>query len=189
MKKPTTSPAGRHVVLVTAAILVVLMVLPAQALDTQHSVLGAQAAEEIEPGVYRTRLGTGMLVVTKERPDAEVAALSVYVRGGSRDEDPGTVGAAHFMEHMYFQGTPRRPSSADIDQPITERGGWFNATTSWEGINFFTAVPTDAFDVALDVVSDILSNSLFRPEDVEKERRVVVEELNRNLNNPIAYAY
>ena len=192
-----TPPAMRYLALVAivgAASLA--LALPAGALGTRHSalgtedsVLGLQAAEEIEPGVYRTRLATGMLVVTKERPDAEVAALSVYVRGGSRDEDPGTVGAAHFMEHMYFQGTPRRPSSADIDQPITQRGGWLNATTSWEGINFFTAVPNDAFDLALDVISDILSNSLFRPEDVEKERRVVVEELNRNLNNPTAYAY
>jgi predicted Zn-dependent peptidase len=163
--------------------------LPAGALGTQPSTPAAQATEEIEPGVFQTRLPSGMLVITKERPDAEVAALSVYVRGGSRDEDPGTVGAAHYMEHMYFQGTPTRPSSADIDRPITERGGWFNATTSWEGINFFTTVPNDAFDVALDVLSDILVNSLFRPEDVEKERSVVVEELNRNLNNPIAFAY
>lgn len=147
------------------------------------------AAEEIEPGVFLTRLPTGMIVVTKERPGAEVAALSVYIRGGSRDEDPATVGAAHFMEHMFFQGTPRYPSSRAIDAPISERGGWINATTSWEGINFFATVPNDAFPIALDVIADILVNSLFDPEAVEKERRVVIEELNRNLNNPTAYAY
>jgi predicted Zn-dependent peptidase len=157
--------------------------------DANLSSVEAQTVEQIEPGTYLTRLPTGMVVITKERPEAEVAALSVYVRGGSRDEDPSTVGSAHFMEHMFFQGTPRHPSSAEIDRRITERGGWFNATTAWEGINFFTAVPTAAFDVALDVISDILSNSLFRPEDLEKERRVVVEELNRNLNNPTSYAY
>ena len=75
-----------------------------------------------------------------------------FVRGGSRNEDPSTVGAAHFMEHMFFQGTPWRPSSRLIDAPITERGGWLNATTAWEGITFFAAVPNDAFDVMLDVI-------------------------------------
>jgi len=152
-------------------------------------VLGrpADAAQE-EAGVYRTTLPNGMLVVTRERPEAQVAALSVFVRGGSRDEDPATVGAAHFMEHMFFQGTPRRPSSRLIDAPITERGGWLNATTGWEGITFFAAVPNNAFDVMLDVVSDILVNSTFPPAALDKERRVVIEELNRLLNDPYAYA-
>src|SRR5689334_18750261 len=152
-------------------------------------VVATALAQEDEPGVYRATLPNGILVVTKERPDAEVAALSVYVRGGSRNEDPETVGAAHFMEHMFFQGTPTRPSSIAIDSPITELGGWLNATTAWEGITFFGTVPNSAFDVLLDVEADMLVNSLFAPDALEKERRVVVEELNRNLNNPIAYAF
>jgi len=138
--------------------------------------------------VYRTRLPNGITVVTRERPGSEVAALAIYVRGGSRDEDPTTVGSAHFMEHMFFQGTPRRPTSADIDAPITERGGWLNATTGWEGIDFFATLPNADFPVAVDVLSDILVNSLFEPAALEKERRVVIEELNRILNDPLAYA-
>jgi predicted Zn-dependent peptidase len=149
--------------------------------------VGGAAAQQ-EPGLYRTTLPNGMVVVTRERPGADVAALAVYVRGGSRDEDPTTVGAGHFMEHMFFQGTPLRPSSAAIDAPITERGGSMNATTSWEGIDVFATLPNADFPVALDVISDILLNSLFAPEAVEKERRVVVEELNRILNDPLAYA-
>jgi predicted Zn-dependent peptidase len=161
-------------------------VVPGAMASTPASVALAQAEE---PGLYRTTLPNGMLVVTRERPDAEVAALSIYVRGGSRNEDAATVGAAHFMEHMFFQGTPSRPNSRAIDSPITERGGWLNATTAWEGITFFGTVPNSAFDVLLDVLSDILVNSLFEPDALEKERRVVIEELNRNLNSPTGYAF
>jgi predicted Zn-dependent peptidase len=150
---------------------------------------GSAVAQAEEPGIYRTTLPNGIVVVTRERPDAEVAALSIYVRGGSRDEDPETVGAAHFMEHMFFQGTPSRPSSAAIEGPITERGGWLNATTAWEGITFFGTVPNSSFDVLLDTLADILVNSVFDAEAVEKERRVVLEELNRNLNSPSAFAF
>ncbi|HEY7065677.1 MAG TPA: pitrilysin family protein [Chloroflexota bacterium] len=177
--------------LLLAALLAVAFqpVRPAAPLGVAAPLAATALAQEDEPGVYRATLPNGILVVTKEQPDAEVAALSVYVRGGSRNEDPETVGAAHFMEHMFFQGTPTRPSSIDIDSPITEHGGWINATTAWEGITFFGTVPNSAFDVLLDVEADMLVNSVFAPDALEKERKVVIEELNRNLNNPVGYAF
>ncbi|MCC7106530.1 MAG: insulinase family protein, partial [Chloroflexi bacterium] len=89
-----------------------------------------------EPGVSFRDLSNGMLAVVKRRVASEVAAVSVGVRGGSRDEEERTVGAAHFMEHMYFQGTPTRSGWAEIDGPISARGGWLNAWTGWESINF-----------------------------------------------------
>ena len=67
-----------------------------------------------EPDVYRTVLPNGLRAIVRERPDTDVVAISVAIRGGSRDERRETVGAAHFMEHMFFQGTPRRPDSADL---------------------------------------------------------------------------
>jgi predicted Zn-dependent peptidase len=137
-----------------------------------------------EPGLYSQRLPNGMLVLVRERPSTEVAAISVGIRGGSRDEEPATVGSAHFMEHMHFQGTPTRPSSQDIDREISARGGWLNAWTGWESINFQAVVPSSEFDLALDVVSDLLVNSLFEESKIDKERRVVLEELNRRLNSP-----
>jgi predicted Zn-dependent peptidase len=178
--------------LLPAVALLVAIALPAAppvARGSNGLRAGVAAAQAEEPGVYRTTLPNGMLVVTHERPEAEVAALSIYVRGGSRNEDPSTVGSAHFMEHMFFQGTPRRPDSRAIDSPVTERGGWLNATTAWEGITFFGTIPNSSFDVLLDVLSDILVNSIFAPDALEKERRVVVEELNRNLNSPSGYAF
>jgi predicted Zn-dependent peptidase len=137
-----------------------------------------------EDGLHSHTLPNGMLVLVRERPTTEVAAISVGIRGGSRDEEPATIGSAHFMEHMYFQGTPRRPTSQDIDREITSRGGWNNAWTGWESINFQTVVPAVEFDRALDVISDMLVNSTFDEDRIDKERRVVLEELNRRLNSP-----
>jgi len=82
-----------------------------------------------------------MLALVRERPSTEVVAISVGIRGGSRDEEAATVGAAHFMEHMYFQGTPRRATSQEIDRALTPHGGWLNAWTGWESINFQAVVP------------------------------------------------
>lgn len=147
---------------------------------------GSGSAGEVapEPGLFARRLPNGLLVLVRERPETEVAAISVGIRGGSRDEEPATVGAAHFMEHMFFQGTPRRPTSQEIDREITSRGGWLNAWTGWESINFQAVVPAREFDRALDVVSDILVNSSFEESKIDKERRVVLEELNRRLSSP-----
>jgi predicted Zn-dependent peptidase len=152
------------------------------------SVGGSPASADFElpaeEGVQARTLENGMLVLVRERPATEVAAISVGIRGGSRDEETATVGAAHFMEHMFFQGTPRRAGSQDIDQEVTSRGGWLNAWTGWESINFQVVVPSGELDVALDVISDLLVNSLFEDEKIDKERRVVLEELNRRLNSP-----
>jgi predicted Zn-dependent peptidase len=146
------------------------------------------AGTPAEPGLFSHTLPNGLLVLVRERPSTEVAAISVGIRGGSRDEEPETVGAAHFMEHMYFQGTPTRESSQEIDREITSRGGWLNAWTGWESINFQTLVPYGEFDRALAVISDLLVNSLFEESKIDKERRVVLEELNRRLNSPAGHA-
>ena len=138
----------------------------------------------VEPDVFRATLGNGLRAVVRERPDSEVVAISVAARGGSRDEEAETVGAAHFMEHMFFQGTPRRPDSADIDRDIEARGGWANAWTGWESTNFQVVAPTDSFDLALDIIADLMVNSIFAAEKVDKERQVVLEELNQGLNTP-----
>jgi predicted Zn-dependent peptidase len=150
---------------------------------------GAPRKTAAQPGlaeadVFRATLGNGLRAVVRERPGSEVVAVSVAARGGSRDEEAETVGAAHFMEHMYFQGTPRRPDSVDIDRDVEARGGWANAWTGWESINFQIVAPGDSFDLALDVIADQMVNSLFAAEKVDKERQVVLEELIRGLNTP-----
>jgi predicted Zn-dependent peptidase len=136
----------------------------------------------------RSELSNGMTVLTRERPYADVTALSISVRGGSRNEADETVGAAHFMEHMFFQGTPSRPNSEQIFGPVTARGGWLNAYTSFENINFQAVVENGDFDLAVDILADMLVNSLFEEEKIDKEREVVLEELIRGKNDPRRYA-
>jgi predicted Zn-dependent peptidase len=125
-----------------------------------------------------------MIVLTKERADPDSVAINVAVRAGSRDEDERTSGAAHFMEHMFFQGTPRRPTALDVQSPIRSRGGTLNANTGWELINFDAVVRSADAATAVDVLADILTNATFDPEAIEKERRVVLQELNARHNNP-----
>jgi predicted Zn-dependent peptidase len=136
----------------------------------------------------RDELANGMTVLTRERDYADVTAISISVRGGSRNEHDDTVGAAHFMEHMFFQGTPSRPTSDAVFGPISARGGWLNAYTSFENINFQAVVKNEDFKLALDTLADMLVNSLFAEDRIDKERQVVLEELIRGKNDPRRYA-
>jgi predicted Zn-dependent peptidase len=136
----------------------------------------------------RDDLPNGMTILTRERAYADVTAISISVRGGSRNEHDDTVGAAHFMEHMFFQGTPTRPTSDAVFGPISARGGWLNAYTSFENINFQAVVKNEDFGLALDTLADMLVNSLFAEDRIDKERQVVLEELIRGKNDPRRYA-
>ena len=136
----------------------------------------------------RDDLPNGMAVLTRERPYADVTAISISVKGGSRNEHVDTVGAAHFMEHMFFQGTPSRPSIESVFGPISARGGWLNAYTSFENINFQAVVKNEDFQLALDTLADMLVNALFADDRIDKERQVVLEELIRGKNEPRRYA-
>ncbi len=149
----------------------------------------ALPATDGEPDVARATFDSGLRAVVRERPDGEVAALTVAVRGGSRDEDADTLGAAHFMEHMFFQGTPRRPASIAIDRDLEARGGRANAWTGWESINFRVVVPAGSIDLAIDVLADMLTGSLFDEAKLEKERLVVLDELERRRAAPATRAY
>jgi predicted Zn-dependent peptidase len=141
-----------------------------------------------EQDAARTDLPNGLTVLTRERPGADVTAVSISVRGGSRNEQEETVGAAHFMEHMFFQGTPSRPSSDLVFGPISARGGWLNAYTSFENINFQGVARNADFDLVLETLADMLVNSTFDADKIDKERQVVLEELIRGKNDPRRYA-
>ena len=148
----------------------------------------ARGDQPTNEDALRTDLPNGMAVLTRERPYADVTAISISVGGGSRHERDETVGAAHFMEHMFFQGTPTRPSVDAVFGPVSARGGWMNAYTSFENINFQAVVKNDDVDLALDTLSDMLLNSLFAEDKIDKERQVVLEELIRGKNDPRRYA-
>jgi len=152
------------------------------------STSGVHAQLGTEPDVYSTTLPNGLRVVVRERPSSRLAAITVGIRGGSRVENEVTLGSAHFMEHMFFQGTPRRPVLGDLDRDLENLGGYSNAWTGAESINFQIVIPDQAFDIGLDIMADMMVNSDFPEERFEKERKVVLEELNRSRDNPYQYA-
>jgi len=130
----------------------------------------------------KTTLANGVRVVTSSMEHVRSATLHVNYRVGSRDETNAHAGIAHFVEHMVFKGTARRPQSSAITEEIEDLGGNIDAGTSRETTSYSVRVPYDAFQVGFDVLADMLRGSLFREEDVEKEREVITEEI-RGIND------
>jgi predicted Zn-dependent peptidase len=141
-----------------------------------------------ENGLRRTLLPTGLTIFTRERPDTSTASLRIAVRAGSRDEDDVTSGGSHWLEHAHFLGTVRR-SSSRIDAEIAAVGGQSNAGTGWEGTDFWYLVPAEHFDLAIDLLSDMMINSTFRPEEFDREKLVVFEELKMRNDTPSIRAF
>src|SRR5205814_9824551 len=108
----------------------------------------------------------------------------VMLAAGSRYETPETNGIAHFSEHMFFKGTARRPSARDIAGEIDAIGGEFNAFTGKEYTAYYVKCAAEHRDIALDVLVDMLRNSRFDPEEIDREKGVIVEEMNMYFDTP-----
>lgn len=110
--------------------------------------------------------------------------MQLYLGVGARQEPPEVSGISHFVEHMVFKGTHRRPNPALISEAIEGVGGALNATTDHEHTNYRALVPSAHFSTALDVLTDMLRGSCFAPEEVRKERAVIIEEINSTYDSP-----
>ena len=134
-------------------------------------------------------LKNGLRVVTSEMPGLASATIMVSIGGGSRYETKRVSGLFHFIEHMAFKGTKRRPTTLDISSEIDGVGGMFNANTDKEITNYYIKLAADKLELAFDILSDMLNNSLFKAEEIEKEKGVIVEEIHmRNDNYPVLAA-
>ena len=133
--------------------------------------------------VRKTVLPSGLRVVTEEVPGVRSAAFGIWVNIGSRDETAKVAGASHFLEHLLFKGTPTR-SALEISSAIESVGGEMNAFTSKEYTCFYARVIDSDLSLAIDVISDLITSSLARPEDVEAERKVVLEEIAMRDDDP-----
>jgi predicted Zn-dependent peptidase len=133
--------------------------------------------------VRKTVHPSGLRIVTEEIPDVRSAAFGIWVNVGSRDETPKVAGASHFLEHLLFKGTKRR-SALDISSAIDAVGGEMNAFTSKEYTCFYARVIDKDLSLAIDVISDLITSSIARPEDVEAERKVVLEEISMRDDDP-----
>ena len=132
----------------------------------------------------KTVLDNGLRVITSTMPHSRSVCLAILVGAGSCYESEEEAGISHFAEHLFFKGTQRRPTSKEITQDIEGVGGIINAGTDKELTIFWCKVAKPHFPIALDVLSDLLLNSRFDNKEIERERGVISEEINMNLDLP-----
>ena len=135
----------------------------------------------------RHTLDNGLRVLTSNLDHAQSVTCMVMLAAGSRYETPETNGIAHFSEHMFFKGTERRPTARDIAGEIDAIGGEFNAFTGKEYTAYYVKCAAEHRDVALDVIVDMLRNSRFDSEEIEREKGVIIEEMNMYFDTPRDY--
>src|SRR4030065_1580881 len=131
------------------------------------------------------KLSNGIRVITVEMPTLESATVTYWVGVGSRFEHESVSGLSHFLEHMVFKGSKKRPSAKEISEAIDSIGGEFNASTSKEWTNFYIKARTGNLDLAFDVLSDMVLNPLLKAEEIEKEKGVIVEEIAMYEDTPM----
>src|ERR1700674_6110755 len=129
-------------------------------------------------------LSGGAKLITVPMPERLSTSVVVMFGGGSRLEDERLAGVSHFIEHLFFKGTQRRPTSKEIADAIEGVGGFINASTDKELTAYWTRVPSDYTELGLDVLFDIVSNSKLDPGDIERERAVILEELKMYQDQP-----
>jgi predicted Zn-dependent peptidase len=132
----------------------------------------------------KTTLDNGLRVLTKEMRQTHSVCIALFIGVGSRYELGPEAGTSHFIEHLLFRGTPRRPDSRDISEAIEGIGGILNGATDKELTFYWCKVTEDHFAEAAEVLGDMLLHSKFDPADIEKERQVIIEEINMCKDSP-----
>ena len=135
----------------------------------------------------RHTLSNGLRVLTAPLPHAQSVACYIMLAAGSRYENDRNRGIAHFAEHMFFKGTERRPTARDLSMEVDKIGGEFNAFTSKEYTGYYIRCAGEQRDTALDVLVDMLRNSKFDADEVEREKGVIIEEMNMYVDTPRDY--
>jgi len=142
-------------------------------------------AESAQPlrDIEVTTLANGVRVITEKMAHVRSVSMGVWIGTGSRCESPDQNGISHFIEHMVFKGTSNR-SAEEIARSVDSIGGGLDAFTAKEMVSYNTKVLDEHVPVAFDVLADLVLNPLFREEDIEKEKGVILEELKMEVDNP-----
>ena len=140
---------------------------------------------KIKPKSFK--LKNNIDVVSFLMPFTETVTVLTLVKIGSRYEEERLQGISHFLEHLFFKGTKKRPTTIEIAHELDNMGAEFNAFTSKEYTGFYITAASKYIDVVLDILSDILLNSLFKEEEIQKERGAVIEEMNMFQDTPMRY--
>src|SRR5215813_528975 len=139
--------------------------------------------DDAHDDVRRTRLDSGLRVVTEHLPGLRSAAVGFWVGTGSRDEPDAIAGSSHFLEHLLFKGTPTR-QAVEIAEAVESCGGDMNAFTGQEVTAYYVRVPDRFLDLAVDILSDIVWSPALRTDEVESERQVILEEIRMRDDTP-----
>ena len=131
----------------------------------------------------KTVLENGITILTKNIPSSHAVSLGFWVKAGSIHENKSQSGCAHFLEHMIFKGTKKR-SARQIANEIDTAGAYINAGTAKEYTSYYISIIHDKIDLALDILTDIIENSVFAPIEIRKERQVVLEEIKMYEDSP-----
>src|ERR671931_728648 len=132
----------------------------------------------------RQTLPNGLRLLIAPMPQAQSVSCFVMLAAGSRYETRETNGIAHFAEHMFFKGTDRRPTARDLAGEVDAIGGEFNAFTSKEYTGYYVKCAAEHRDVALDVIVDMIRHSKFEPGEIDREKGVIIEEMNMYFDTP-----
>jgi predicted Zn-dependent peptidase len=129
-------------------------------------------------------LDNGLRLLTSEMPHTRSVSIVFFLGVGSRYETDDQAGICHFIEHLCFKGTEKRRTAKEISEAIESVGGILNGGTDKELTTYWARVTSEHFPVALDVLIDLLRNSRFTAEDIDRERQVIIEEINMSLDSP-----
>ena len=138
-------------------------------------------------GYKKKTLTNGMRILSIPKKGTKAAVVLVLVKTGSKYEDKELMGISHFLEHMLFKKTEKRPNLLRIAEDLDKVGGVFNAFTGEDYTGYYAKVNYKKLDLALEWVSDIYLNSLIPQEELQKERGVISEEINMRYDNPMTY--
>ncbi len=133
----------------------------------------------------KTVLSNGLRVITIPMPSVPSATVTVWVKAGSRNEEKRNNGISHFLEHMGFKGSKKRPTAKEISEVIDGIGGEFNAGTGKEYTNYYVKCRKDDIEVAFDILSDMLINPILENKEIEREKGTIIEEIRMYEDTPM----
>src|SRR3990172_1598165 len=131
------------------------------------------------------RLKNGLRVLIVPMPSLESATVTVWVKTGSRFEEKKINGISHFLEHMVFKGSKKRPTAKAISEIVDAIGGEFNAATSKDWTNFYIKSRSGSLETAFDILSDMVLNPILKSEEIEREKGTIIEEIRMYEDTPM----
>ena len=134
------------------------------------------------------KLNNGQTVIIQEVRNNPIVTIDTWIKTGSIDEDDSNNGVAHFLEHLFFKGTKNR-EPGEFDKILETKGAITNAATSKDFTHYYVTIPSKHFDLAMELHADMMMNPLIPRNELEKERKVVLEEINKDLTNPSRILY